>query len=182
MVVKPVRTGIISYDFITFHHTIQTIHGILAWICWCSSKNWMFQINQSTTGKIIHLYWFFGFFFPQDWPPAAGESHPAMVTKQWLLDWFQGDESLLLQDSEIINTRMFPKIVGFPPKSSILIGFSIINHPFWGTPIFENTHKYQYEPRKIWMFALSHIICFSCKCMAHIKSPLNCMAHIKSSL
>jgi len=30
---------------------------------------------------------------------------------------------------------MFPKIGGFPPKSTILIGFSIINHPFWGTPI-----------------------------------------------
>ncbi len=27
------------------------------------------------------------------------------------------------------------------PKSSILIGFSIINHPFWGTPIFGNTHS-----------------------------------------
>ena len=26
------------------------------------------------------------------------------------------------------------------PKSSIFIGFSIINHPFWGTPIFWNTH------------------------------------------
>ena len=26
------------------------------------------------------------------------------------------------------------------PKSSILIGFSIINHPFWGTPILGNTH------------------------------------------
>ena len=26
------------------------------------------------------------------------------------------------------------------PKSSILIWFSIINHPFWGTPIFGNTH------------------------------------------
>ena len=26
------------------------------------------------------------------------------------------------------------------PKSSILIGFSIINHPFWGTPIFGNIH------------------------------------------
>ena len=25
------------------------------------------------------------------------------------------------------------------PKSSSLIGFSIINHPFWGTPIFGNT-------------------------------------------
>ncbi len=26
------------------------------------------------------------------------------------------------------------------PKSSILMGFSIVNHPFWGTPIFGNTH------------------------------------------
>ena len=26
------------------------------------------------------------------------------------------------------------------PKSSNLIGFSIINHPFWGTTIFGNTH------------------------------------------
>ena len=26
------------------------------------------------------------------------------------------------------------------PKSSILIGISIINHPCWGTPIFGNTH------------------------------------------
>ena len=26
------------------------------------------------------------------------------------------------------------------PKSSILIGFSIINPSFWGTPIFGNTH------------------------------------------
>ena len=26
------------------------------------------------------------------------------------------------------------------PKSSILIGISSINHPFWGTTIFGNTH------------------------------------------
>ena len=26
------------------------------------------------------------------------------------------------------------------PKSSILIGISILNHPFWGTPIFGNIH------------------------------------------
>ena len=31
---------------------------------------------------------------------------------------------------------------GGTPKSSILIGFSIINHPFWGTPIFGNTHLF----------------------------------------
>ena len=29
---------------------------------------------------------------------------------------------------------------GSTTKSSILIGFSIINHPFSGTPIFGNTH------------------------------------------
>ena len=28
------------------------------------------------------------------------------------------------------------------PKSCILIGFSIINHPFWGTPIFGNIYIY----------------------------------------
>ncbi len=33
------------------------------------------------------------------------------------------------------------------PKSSILIGFSIINHPFWGTPIFGNTHI---DPWVLW--------------------------------
>ena len=32
------------------------------------------------------------------------------------------------------------------PKSSILIGFSIINHPFWGTPIFGNTHIWIQSP------------------------------------
>ena len=31
-------------------------------------------------------------------------------------------------------------IIGGTPRSSILIGFSIINHPFWGTTIFGNTH------------------------------------------
>ena len=35
---------------------------------------------------------------------------------------------------------VFPKIGVGTPKSSILIGFSLINHPFWGTTIFGNTH------------------------------------------
>ena len=37
---------------------------------------------------------------------------------------------------------------GGTPKSSILIGFSIINHPFWGTPIFGNTHMF---PNQTWL-------------------------------
>ena len=42
----------------------------------------------------------------------------------------------------ILSCSVFPWILYFNgiPKSSILIGFSIINHPFWGAPIFENTH------------------------------------------
>ena len=31
------------------------------------------------------------------------------------------------------------------PKSSILIGFSIINHPFWSTLSFGNIHIYIYN-------------------------------------
>ena len=37
---------------------------------------------------------------------------------------------------------MFPKNSG-TPKSAILIGFSIINHPFWDTPYFWK-HPYKY--------------------------------------
>ena len=33
-------------------------------------------------------------------------------------------------------------------NSSILIGFSIINHPFWGTPIFGNTQICFIPPKK----------------------------------
>ena len=35
------------------------------------------------------------------------------------------------------------------PKSSILIGLFIINHPFWGTPIFGNTHIINRSLKKI---------------------------------
>ena len=52
-----------------------------------------------------------------------------------------------------------PKMVGFPPKSSILIGFSIINHPFWDTtpyfwkhpnPLFTNLVLHFALPRQKW--------------------------------
>ena len=57
----------------------------------------------------------------------------------------------------------------FPPKSSILIGFSIINHPFWGNyPYFLGTSKLwtlttctYWSTLKNWMFS---IILKSLKC------------------
>ena len=40
-------------------------------------------------------------------------------------------------------TWMFPKIVGFPPKSSIFYRvFHEINHPFWETPLFLGFHPH----------------------------------------
>ena len=36
------------------------------------------------------------------------------------------------------------------PKSSILIGFSIINHPFWGSSIFGNTHMIAIPTSRSW--------------------------------
>ena len=38
---------------------------------------------------------------------------------------------------------MFPKIV--VPPNHILVGFSIINHPFWGTPVLGNTRMFTYQ-------------------------------------
>ena len=40
------------------------------------------------------------------------------------------------------------------PKSSILIGFSIINHPFWGTPILWNTHMFVFLSISFWGYCL----------------------------
>ena len=45
---------------------------------------------------------------------------------------------------------------GGTPKSSIFIGFSIINHPFWGTTIFGNTHIWEATT----FFSLSFRGCF----------------------
>ena len=47
--------------------------------------------------------------------------------------------------------------------SSILIGFSIVDHPFWGTPSFGNTHIYLHGgSTKIikgqgWVWAPNHV-------------------------
>ena len=51
------------------------------------------------------------------------------------------------------------------PKSSILIGFSIVNHPFWGTPIFGNTQMSVVQncvfgiPEDLWWFPTKKFRC-----------------------
>ncbi len=52
---------------------------------------------------------------------------------EWRGFWVQIQKSLALCNMGVSENRG-------TPKSAILIGFSIINHPFWGTPIFGNTN------------------------------------------
>ena len=44
------------------------------------------------------------------------------------------------------------------PKSSNLIGISIINHPFWGIPIFGNSHIFQNGRSSLRLHFRSHDI------------------------
>ena len=53
--------------------------------------------------------------------------------------WEPASEGL---SDRVLPRWVFSKNMGKPPKSSILIGFSIINHPFWDTPILGNTHMF----------------------------------------
>ena len=75
--------------------------------------------------------WFVGGFLGR---PLAGFS----PTGTYLLVTTMGNYvSFILRD-----ISMFPKIVGFPPKSSILIGFSIVFTIQFGVPLFLETPIY----------------------------------------
>ena len=42
------------------------------------------------------------------------------------------------------ESQMGVSINGGTPKSSILVGFSLINHPFWVPPLMETSIDYKY--------------------------------------
>ncbi len=98
--------------------------------------------------------------FPLQWQDALGVclgclishllSKPRMML-EWNMETFHGFGSEAFANREAESLKISFKWVetsnymgvfknNGTPKSSILIGFSIINHPFWGTPIFGNTH------------------------------------------
>ena len=72
---------------------------------------------------------------------------PKRVTRKKLPEVFFGETKIFLfqlDATEILDflhqTYMDVSKNSGTPKSSSLIRFSIINHPFWGTSIFGNTH------------------------------------------
>ena len=48
-------------------------------------------------------------------------------------------------------------MAGFPPKSSIFVGFSIINHSCSGTPILGNTHIIKLQINGAPIIGLIHV-------------------------
>ena len=75
--------------------------------------------------------------------PGDPRLFPSLPTRDFFL--LMHEDGLIRK--HLMNNRMFPKIWG-TPKSSILIGFSFINHPFWGTPIFGNNQQEPFEPQQ----------------------------------
>ena len=76
-------------------------------------------------------------FIPGGWPWDFSHQQYE-VRERWMepLGWVAN--STMPQESSH-NLQMDVSENSGTPKSSISIGFSIINHPFWGTPIFGNT-------------------------------------------
>ena len=91
---------------------------------------------------------------PTDFPPGDREAHGG--TRRSL-------HKLLRDFREGFLLQLFGGVSenSGTPKSSILIGFSIINHPFWGTPILGNpqlelrtfsNRKTKLSPPWLWWF------------------------------
>ena len=53
---------------------------------------------------------------------------------------FRSAKSAFMDGTLTIYLYMVVSWNGCTPKSSILVGFSLMNHPFWGTRIYGNPH------------------------------------------
>ena len=69
----------------------------------------------------------------------------------WRVLWIYVYKYISIHMYICIYIYMGVSLNGGTPKSSILTGFSIINHPFWGTTILGNPHMYTYTFRSICM-------------------------------
>ena len=79
---------------------------------------------------------------------ACWPGWPFLSQAMWMGRWF--DKVIHQQAVGTLVQHVDVSQNSGTPKSSILIGFSIVNHPVWGTPIFGNTHvvntEMEYKP------------------------------------
>ena len=97
-------------------------------------------INISCKIRIIGFVVFVGWTVGSGWSTRVSPQK-----KKWWRTWkktTQIPEEGIRISRDFICTGIYMDVSenSGTPKSSIFIGFSIINHPLWGTPIFGNTH------------------------------------------
>ena len=116
----------------TYHLIIAIMIQLLmsySFLRTCVIRTFPFKIGDTPANPLAEVY-------PNDHPNLKLNE----VTRKF--QWQEDQETLRFGMSSWVCDRNYmdvSKNMG-TPKSSILIGFSIINHPFWGTPIFGNTH------------------------------------------
>ena len=100
-------------------------------------------------------------------PPNRPHRRKAARGPNGLWHWNVGREAWLnsfkvmgVEDMGVSNNRG-------TPKSSILIGFSIINHPFWRTSIFGNTHMFSVRKLRS-LFSLLRMVAWAIFCRSKI--------------
>ena len=87
--------------------------------CSCSERRWRFQGGGVAAGNQDP-----GFGVSSPAPAGKTGTHPETGNRRQLRAWTSPKQQFIWR---------FPEIGG-TPKSSILIGFSIMNHPFWDSP------------------------------------------------
>ena len=137
-----------TYHFYSRHYQLhpQVIHRI-KYDLWTVNTLYFTSIYTTyiSTRPICSLS---NSLWPSVFGPEKRSSPEVSNPKEWL-GWFFGRlgnsfvgcclKPASQWEKKIIITHYYMGVSenSGTPKSSILIGFSIINHPFWGTPIFE---------------------------------------------
>ena len=103
-------------------YVVRMIHGAETSLRISTSTNDFARSQLTETGDLLYFQLGNSRGFP-------GSCQPRNNSKKWQTE----KQTTMNEDMGVSENRG-------TPKSSILIGFSIINHPFWGTTIFGNTH------------------------------------------
>ncbi len=143
----------------------------LGWSCHCLEA-----LNSHIGRDFSKFTWFFQ-IFTWNWPPwdaktphfqSFSKGHQVVKLAFSLPSWFFADppktEKTYGENPENTQNQRGGRYMGVSknrctPKSSILIGFSIINHPFWGTIIFGNIHISSHSQQEL-NFTHQHIRAF----------------------
>ena len=105
----------------------STVPPYLNWMeIYLTNQPWVFLLTGEAVNSSLPLF--------------EAMTSRSLIGFHWGLHYLSYSLRVVFKSSLLVFQQDVSENVG-TPKSSILIGFSIINHPFWGTPIFGNTQQ-----------------------------------------